>query len=208
MKRRSLVFGLLAMTMSCAGVLESAVWADSHGKFPGKGSLDAYNRSLAPMNEGARKYKEHDFNSAIEFSRQAISIYPLDSATHNNLGNALRRAGRFEEAIVELQRAIALEPSYLSAWLGLGAANESLGRLQEAERCYRRGLEIEPNSYGALFDIGDVLRQQGRLVEARNWLLRAKNSPSGKQNLEEVNNALKLCEKKTAPPGKEASNQE
>lgn len=180
------------------------VFADSQGKFPGIGSKADYDRSSVYHNQAYSLAAKGDHLSAIKLYRQAISIYPHNSGSYQDLGNELRKTGQLEESITAQKKAIELEPGYLSAWLGLGMCYERMGKLAEAEKCYRKSVEINPNSYGAVFDLGDILRQQGRIAEARSWLLRARSCPECSPK--EVDNAINLCNRQSLPKTKEASN--
>jgi Tfp pilus assembly protein PilF len=59
-------------------------------------------------------------------------------------GNALRRAGRNEEAVVAYQRAVELAPNYVEAWNNLGNAYLDLGRIDEAMAAHRQATSVGP----------------------------------------------------------------
>jgi len=186
------------LTIWFTGALGAAD-ADSHGKFPGKGSIDAYSRSLHPGNKAVELAKQGDIQGAIKLDSESISIYPYDSVTYHNLGNHLAKLGKFDEARKAQEQAIALEPNYVGAWIRLGRTYEKQHKLTDAERCYRRANDIE-SSYETLEDLGDILRQQGRFAEARKWLLRAKACPEESQ-YRYADKYLELCRQQS----KEAS---
>ena len=152
------------------------VFADSHGKFPGKGSVDAYNKSVDIADKAVSCANSGDYLTAIKYDREANSIYPYDSATYHNLGIHLAKAGSVDEARKAEEQAIALEPSFVGAWIRLGRTYEKQHKLTDAERCYRKANEINA-CYETLEDLGDILRQQGRFDEAQKYLLRAKSCP-------------------------------
>ena len=191
----ALVLGL-SLCINCLPAI-----ADSQGKFPGIGSAEAYHRTVDICQRAELCYKKGDYETACTLYKKAISIYPHDSATHQNLGNALRKVGKLEESATCQKKAIELEPNFVSAWLGLGMSYEFMHKLTEAEKCYRTAVRIKPDSYGAVFDLGDILRQQGKYAEAKTWLTRAKLCPKNDPN--ELDNALRLCDQHMS---KEASN--
>src|SRR4051812_19843052 len=54
---------------------------------------------------------------AAEDFRTAVALTPNDPVAHNNLGNALRPLGLWEEALAACEQALALAPDYLDAQL-------------------------------------------------------------------------------------------
>lgn len=92
---------------------------------------------------------------------------------------ALRRAGRYEDALEEGQRAVELSLEILgedhvrtAAALGtVGAMMRRTGRLEQAEAMLRRALEIELESYGqaqsaTVNNLAAVLRDRGMLTQS------------------------------------------
>jgi tetratricopeptide (TPR) repeat protein len=59
-------------------------------------------------------------------------------------GNALRRAGRNDEAVVAYQRAVELAPNYVEAWNNLGNACLDLGRIEQALAAHRQATSVGP----------------------------------------------------------------
>ena len=76
----------------------------------------------------------------------------------NNKGVALRRLGRFEEAVGCYDRALEIDPTLVEAWNGKGVALAVQGRYEEALSYYDRALELDPtfvkawNSKGAALE--------------------------------------------------------
>jgi Flp pilus assembly protein TadD len=56
----------------------------------------------------------------------------------HNLGMALARSGRFQEALVELREAVRLEPTSPGALFALGVVALNAGDPEEARRCQER----------------------------------------------------------------------
>jgi tetratricopeptide (TPR) repeat protein len=68
----------------------------------------------------------------LEMYRLALEILPTFHRARNNLGVALRRRGRVDEAIEQYRLAIEHEPSYPEAHSNLGTAYMHQGRTEEA----------------------------------------------------------------------------
>ena len=90
----------------------------------------------------ARQSKHRD---AIEAYRQAIKWRPEYAEAYNNLGNALRNVGEFDESLQCYVKAIALRPNYADAHNNYGIALSELGRFRrggdELHTLYRDATE-------------------------------------------------------------------
>jgi tetratricopeptide (TPR) repeat protein len=100
---------------------------------------------------------------------RAAQHLPADAEAHSNLGNALRTAGRAEDAAAAHRRALAIRPDYAEAHNNLGSALQDLGRLHEAAASYGRAIELKPALTMAHINLGGVLRELGQpgAAEAR-----------------------------------------
>jgi tetratricopeptide (TPR) repeat protein len=75
----------------------------------------------------------------LDMYRLALEVKPTFSRARNNLGVALRRRGRVQEAIAEYKRAIEIDPRFpdahsnlAAAYLQLGRSNDTVAELQIA----------------------------------------------------------------------------
>ncbi|MGD1019113.1 MAG: tetratricopeptide repeat protein [Verrucomicrobiia bacterium] len=85
---------------------------------------------------------------------------------HGNLGIALVRSGRIQEAIAHYERALRLNPDYADAHNNLGLALMSLGRVPEAIGHFEQALTIRPGLAEAHGNLGVALVRSGRIQEA------------------------------------------
>jgi predicted O-linked N-acetylglucosamine transferase (SPINDLY family) len=98
--------------------------------------------------------------------RRALALKPDLAVAHSNLANALRAAGRRDEAIAAYRRALALKGDDAEVYCNLGVVLQETGRLDEAIAAYRRALELKPGLAAACYNLGTALRQNGRSDEA------------------------------------------
>lgn len=94
---------------------------------------------------------------AVQLIREAISIHPAEASYHSNLGNALEKLSRFEEAEASYRQAITLHPKYADAYYNLGVLYYRHTRLQESIETFRRALEINPQIAEAWNNLGVAL---------------------------------------------------
>jgi Tfp pilus assembly protein PilF len=73
----------------------------------------------------------------LEMYRLALEILPTFVKARNNLGVALRRRGRVDEAIEQYKLALEVDPRYVEAHSNMGTAYYHLGRTEEALAEYR-----------------------------------------------------------------------
>ena len=78
-------------------------------------------------------------------STRALSINPDYAEAHSNLGMALQKQGKLDDAIQSYQRALNINPDYAEAHKNLGVALQDQGKLDDAIQSYRRALSINPD---------------------------------------------------------------
>jgi serine/threonine protein kinase/tetratricopeptide (TPR) repeat protein len=106
------------------------------------------------------------YADAIRYLTAAVALRPDSSGVWLNLGLALRRKGRLDEAAVAFDRAVALDDGYARAHYNRGLVLIAQGRLEEAITACRRAVELMPQWALARYDLGNALSQKGLLTEA------------------------------------------
>ena len=110
-----------------------------------------------------------DSESEIAEMKRARDLDPLSLVINTNLGAALLRARRVDEAIGQLRRTVALDGSFGYAHQVLGMALESKGQIPEAIAEYQAAIALDPSpTYLSL--LGHVYGTIGRKDEATKLL--------------------------------------
>ncbi len=112
---------------------------------------------------------------AIRFLTAAVALRPDSPGVRVNLGLALSRTGRLDEALVAYRQAIGLKPDFSMAHLDLGVLLTEKGQLDEAVAAYRHASQLKPDYGHAYYNLGFVLYRMGRVDEALAPLRRAVN---------------------------------
>ncbi|WP_434426217.1 hypothetical protein [Nannocystis pusilla] len=73
-----------------------------------------------------------DDHEAVNAFCEALLIDPDHAPTHNNLGNAMVRLGRWRPAIWHLRRYLEVEPTFASAWENIAKCHRALGEEEAA----------------------------------------------------------------------------
>lgn len=100
-----------------------------------------------------------DLSGAIEAATQAAQLAPFYSQPHWRLGNALVRAGRFEEGFRELRLAANAEPSLLPSIIDLAwhLSNEDVEFVTNA---------VQPSTVEARIALSNYFRSHERFADA------------------------------------------
>ena len=110
-----------------------------------------------------------------EFQRR-VKAHPTDPALRFQLGGALLRATRLDEAIAEFQQSVRDPRQKLDSLLALGQAFLGKGHLDLARAQLEKALEavpgINPRSKDILYNLGVIAEQQGKRDDAARFYMR------------------------------------
>lgn len=175
-------------TMLGAFYLEQAQYDKAVGMF--KHAVE-----LAP--ESARHYSnlggaylaEAEYEQAIPALQHSISISPSFPA-YNNLGTALLRVRRFNEAAAAYEQTLKLNDREYSVWGSLGDADYYAGKGSEAKKAYDKALElahqqlqVNPNDAELLGNLADYYSMIGDRTQATSFLDRSLRLGHGNKDL-------------------------
>ncbi|MEG4353287.1 tetratricopeptide repeat protein [Microcoleus sp. LAD1_D3] len=109
----------------------------------------------------------------IQLYHQALTIKPDDAQSLWQLGNALVRQNRFDDAIASYQTALRYHPNNFEIHLELGKVLEKEKKWDEAIISYRRAIELNPDYSWSHQHLGDALAELGQIHEASACYRRA-----------------------------------
>jgi tetratricopeptide (TPR) repeat protein len=122
------------------------------------------------------------WKNEVTLFREVTGTNPAFANAHINLGVALAREGRYEEALQAYDKAQSLVPGWVDAAFNRGNLFYRMGRYEEALTDFDLVLKKEPDDWEASLNRGNVLAALGRNDEAaRSYRdAMAANASSGK----------------------------
>ena len=103
------------------------------------------------------------YRAAIAYAKAKRHVYP-DALI--NLGDALRRLGRYPEASTALREAHRLQPDRVEPRIGLALVLEAAGRASAAIATYEHALALAPGNGGLARHLTSLLHRLGRFEAA------------------------------------------
>ena len=111
-------------------------------------------------------YQVQYWENSVTLFEHTLEVTSNNSIAHNNLGNALEKQGRVEEAIKHYMEALRVKPYFAEAHNNLGTALHAQGRMDDAVKHYIEALRIKPDYEHAHYNLGITLQAQGRMDDA------------------------------------------
>jgi tetratricopeptide (TPR) repeat protein len=134
---------------------------------PGAGSVGA----LLAQAEAAVARGDHI--EVIDRYQALLKLKPRHLLARNNLGVALWKVGRYQDAVEQLRRAAGIQPTYADAQFNLGTLLRLTGQVAESEMPLRRAVKLNPKRDDAQVSLGLTLIMLGRLHDARECFEKA-----------------------------------
>jgi tetratricopeptide (TPR) repeat protein len=104
--------------------------------------------------------------------RDCVKKSPKKARPHNNLGNALVRRGKVDEAVSQYTEALRIEPNLVDAHINLGVALAKQRRLKEAMSHFSEALRIKGYFAEARNNMDRALQKMKRSTGAPKTILR------------------------------------
>lgn len=105
----------------------------------------------------------------LAMSGKALDLDPRLAEAHAARGEALRVAGRYEEAASAFDEALTLDPNSFEANLAYARLSRGTGDLEKSVDLFIRALEVQPADYQAPLLVQGILRALGRNDEAEKY---------------------------------------
>ena len=116
---------------------------------------------------GRIEYNAGNFDAAITYYNNSFAFSDGKHAMSlNNLGLALKAAGKLDESRAAFHNAVGIDPDYANAFYNLGLLELEDDRLPEAESAFLKSVEIDPDFAAAWYNLGLVWSTSGRNPEA------------------------------------------
>lgn len=106
------------------------------------------------------------WQSSITLFDHATRVTDRNYLAYNNLGDALRSAGRSGDALRNFETAVEIQPAFADAQDNLGETLLARGRLGEAMPHLIEAARLDPKSPEARVNLGTALRDAGRPADA------------------------------------------
>ncbi len=101
------------------------------------------------------------YHDELTLWQDAALHQPHDPLVHANLGIALDRSGRHDEAVAEFTEAVRLDPNSFQTQYNFARALESSDQLNEAIEHYRDALRLQPEHAASHNNLGRLLAASG-----------------------------------------------
>jgi tetratricopeptide (TPR) repeat protein len=116
---------------------------------------------------------QQDWPAAETWLRKAVKADPKNAEYLTNLGSALLRQDKIDEAIKQFEAAIAEAPEHAAARIGLADALHEKNDPAASVAYFEDAVRREPNAPGPITHLGKALIDAGRHKEAVDTLLKA-----------------------------------
>jgi tetratricopeptide (TPR) repeat protein len=114
---------------------------------------------------GLLSFQAAQYDLAVEWMVRAIRQQPKPDYL-SNLGRALQRLGRHDEALKSFDKAAQLKPDDAELWKSIGNVFVDLGRPAEALLSFQHVLKLDSTHWEAALRSASLLRELGRFEEA------------------------------------------
>ena len=154
------------------------------------------------INAGNSYFKKGDYEKSLGKYRDAEIEAPTDGRVHFNIGDALYKMDKADEADSEFKKALAGKDKLLKskAYYNLGNVAYKKGNSSEALDNYKKALILNPGDSDAKYNIEYILNQKNIKKDKKNDI----NNKDGKDNKQEK---VKPGQLKEANQGKDNKKQ-
>jgi protein O-mannosyl-transferase len=113
------------------------------------------------------------WENSLTLFTHTLNVTKRNYIAHTNLGDALDKYGRYDEAMYHYGEASRIKPNDPFPYYKLATDLEVVGRVEDALRFYRKSLQIDPNNSRVHSNFGVALIRQGNVAEAKRHFAEA-----------------------------------
>jgi tetratricopeptide (TPR) repeat protein len=130
--------------------------------------LEAFRTgSRVDLAQGEQAFQRGNYPAATAAFQRAVDRDPDDLEARLNLGSALLKSERTDEAIAQYEEVLRQDPANPTANFDLGVTMAQQGDEAGAIAYYRKALEADPLYRGPRFNLANSLRRSGDCEQAR-----------------------------------------
>jgi tetratricopeptide (TPR) repeat protein len=159
------LLGLLTWRQASLYADPIVLWEDTLGKNPG--CWMAHNNLGLLLAQRAETTGQSNLESAMEHYRMSLRLKSDQVEAHINLGSALMKLGRLEDARGQFGAAIKANPANGMAYYNLGLVLEEEGKSADAQKQYRQAIAVRPDYAEPHNNLGAGLQAQGNMAGAQ-----------------------------------------
>jgi tetratricopeptide (TPR) repeat protein len=111
-------------------------------------------------------FQVRHWQNGITLFTHVLNVTQNNDIAHGELGYALDRHGKYDEAITNYSKALQINPDYKEAHNNLGDTLARQGNFIDAIYHYNQALRIDPHYVGSHNNLGNVLARQGNFKDA------------------------------------------
>ena len=134
--------------------------------FPGNRSFLTAGIIVILALEAVTYWRNRVWASEILLWSDVVNKSPQSARGNHNLGTALAKRGRLDEAIEGYRTTLTLDSRFKGAHYNLGKVLEIQGELQASQYHYEQAIGLDPNYAQARNNLAFLFVRQGRLEEA------------------------------------------
>ncbi|MDD3719233.1 MAG: tetratricopeptide repeat protein [Actinomycetota bacterium] len=128
-------------------------------------------KEAAELNSRAQLHdSKGEWEQSVPMYQRAVELYPEFVVAHYNLGIALGRTRRYDDAKEALTRAIKLKPDFAAAYSARGDIDAGAGDYDSAVCDYSKALELYPDYAQAYYKRALAWMEKDCAYEARQDL--------------------------------------
>ena len=135
---------------------------------------------------GIIQITQGNFEKAIEYFRQVVSIIANHPTAHYNLGLCCQQLNRIDEAIEHYLDSFKINSNHTDTLNNLGIIYFNKLNFPEAEKYYLSALKVEPANDNVLNNLGNLYSMQNKFEEAEKYYSKAivlsSNNPDYRYN--------------------------